>query len=92
MTATSCSPAGIAYSRAGPRADLPVVLIHAGIADRRTWDPLGRHDLDAIADTARRVSEEIPIARRVDWLDTAHLPSMERPDDFFALLRDWLAP
>jgi pimeloyl-ACP methyl ester carboxylesterase len=23
----------------GPRDDLPVVLIHAGIADRRMWDP-----------------------------------------------------
>ena len=33
------SPAGIAYDRAGPRGDLPVVLIHAGIADRRMWDP-----------------------------------------------------
>jgi len=53
---------------------------------------VGAHDLDAIEDTARRVSDEIPNARRVDWPDTAHLPSMERPDDFFALLRDWLAP
>ena len=24
-----------------------------------------------------------------DWPDTAHLPSMERPDDFVALLRNW---
>jgi pimeloyl-ACP methyl ester carboxylesterase len=53
---------------------------------------VGAHDLDAIEDTARRVSEEIPSARRVDWPDTAHLPSMERPGDFFALLPDWLAP
>lgn len=50
----------------------------------------GALDLDAIVDTARRVSEEVPRARRVDWPDTAHLPSMERPDEFLALLRDWL--
>jgi pimeloyl-ACP methyl ester carboxylesterase len=48
----------------------------------------GALDLDAIADTARRVTEGIPGARRVDWPDTAHLPSMERPHDFLALLRD----
>ena len=37
MTSTSYSPAGIAYDRAGPRAEPPVVLLHAGIADRRMW-------------------------------------------------------
>jgi pimeloyl-ACP methyl ester carboxylesterase len=37
VTRTSRSSAGIAYDRAGPRGDLPVVLIHAGIADRRMW-------------------------------------------------------
>lgn len=52
---------------------------------------VGALDLDAILDTARRVTDGLPNARRVDWADTAHLPSMERPDDFVALLRDWLA-
>lgn len=51
---------------------------------------VGALDLDAIVDTARRVTEQIPHARRIDWPDTAHLPSMERPDDFLALLRHWL--
>lgn len=51
---------------------------------------LGALDVDAIADTARRVVEEIPGARRVDWPGTAHLPSLERPDDFTALLAEWL--
>jgi pimeloyl-ACP methyl ester carboxylesterase len=53
---------------------------------------LGVLDLDAIHDAARRVAAGIPDVRRVDWPDTAHLPSMERPDDFLALLRDWLIP
>lgn len=52
---------------------------------------VGALDLDAIVDTATRVTDGIPGARRVDWPDTAHLPSLERPDDFLALLRDWLA-
>ena len=52
---------------------------------------VGSHDLDAILDSARRVAEGVPQARRVDWPDTAHLPSMEHPDDFLALLREWLA-
>ena len=51
---------------------------------------LGGLDLDAIHDAVRRVADGIPDVRRVDWPDTAHLPSMERPDDFLALLRDWL--
>jgi len=53
---------------------------------------LGGLDLDAIHDAARRVADGIPDVRRVDWPETAHLPSMERPDDFLALLRDWLKP
>jgi pimeloyl-ACP methyl ester carboxylesterase len=52
---------------------------------------VGAHDLDAIQQAARALTEGISGARRVDWPDTAHLPSMERPDDFLALLRDWLA-
>ena len=30
----------LAYDRAGPAGALPIVLLHAGIADRRMWDPL----------------------------------------------------
>jgi len=52
---------------------------------------VGALDLQAVHDAARRVTERIAGARRVDWPGTAHLPSLERPDDFLALLRDWLA-
>jgi len=51
---------------------------------------LGELDLDAIHDATRRIADGIRDVRRVNWPDTAHLPSMERPDDFLALLRDWL--
>jgi 3-oxoadipate enol-lactonase len=51
---------------------------------------VGGLDLDAIAYTARRVTAGIRGSRRLDWPDTAHLPSMERPDDFLALLDGWL--
>ena len=52
---------------------------------------VGSHDLEAVHEAARRVADGIAGARLVNWPDTAHLPSMERPDDFLALLRDWLA-
>jgi pimeloyl-ACP methyl ester carboxylesterase len=52
---------------------------------------MGGLDLDAIADAARRVTEGVRGARRVDWPDVAHLPSMERPEDFLGLLNGWLA-
>jgi 3-oxoadipate enol-lactonase len=40
---------GIAYDRAGRRGGVPVVLLHAGVADRRMWEPVWpalttRHD------------------------------------------------
>jgi 3-oxoadipate enol-lactonase len=47
---------------------------------------LGALDLDAIHDTARRVVEGIAGARLIEWPDVAHLPSMERPEDFLALV------
>ena len=51
---------------------------------------VGDQDLDAIHDAAARVADGVPGARRVDWPDTAHLPSMERPGEFLTLLRDWV--
>jgi pimeloyl-ACP methyl ester carboxylesterase len=51
----------------------------------------GALDLDAIHDAARRLVEDVPNARRERWPDVAHLPSMERSDNFYALLIDWLA-
>lgn len=50
----------------------------------------GDLDLDAIHQAARRLADEVPDARHVHWPGVAHLPSMERPDDFDALLIDWL--
>src|SRR4051812_42665847 len=47
---------------------------------------LGALDLDAIHDTAHRLAEGIRGARLLEWPDVAHLPSLERPDDFLALV------
>jgi pimeloyl-ACP methyl ester carboxylesterase len=52
---------------------------------------VGGHDLDTTHDCAGRICRALPDARRVDWPDVAHLPSMERPDDFLALLTEWVA-
>ena len=51
----------------------------------------GAQDLDAVLDTAARITAGLPQARQVVWPDVAHLPSLERPDDFLTLLRQWLA-
>ncbi|MFL6177274.1 MAG: alpha/beta fold hydrolase [Ornithinibacter sp.] len=48
----SRTPSGIAYDRAGPPSGTPVVLLHAGIADRRMWDPQWAA-LTAVHDTVR---------------------------------------
>ncbi len=52
---------------------------------------VGAQDLDAIADTAARLTAGLPQARQVLWPEVAHLPSLEHPDDFLTLLRRWLA-
>ena len=58
----------------------------------RTLVLVGALDIDAIADTGQRLAEAIPDVRHLVWPDTAHLPTMERPDDFTTLLHDWLSP
>lgn len=51
---------------------------------------VGGLDLDAVHYAARRVVAGIAGARRVDWPDAAHLPSLENPADFADLLRKWV--
>jgi 3-oxoadipate enol-lactonase len=69
----------------------PPALDRLGDVQAPTLVLVGGLDIDAIIQTAARVADAIPGARRVDWPDTAHLPSMERPADFLTLLRDSLA-
>jgi 3-oxoadipate enol-lactonase len=52
---------------------------------------IGGHDLDTSRRAAGRVCAQAPDARRVDWDDVAHLPSMEKPGPFLDLLLDWTA-
>ncbi|WP_392543569.1 alpha/beta fold hydrolase [Oryzobacter telluris] len=51
---------------------------------------VGHFDLETSRAAADLVEGLVPGARRVDWPDVAHLPSMERPADFTALLLDHL--
>jgi len=51
----------------------------------------GGLDIPTIGVAARDVAAQVPGARREGWPDTAHLPSLERPEDFRALLEEWLA-
>lgn len=50
----------------------------------------GGLDMDAITNAAEKLAAHVPGAVRLDWPDVAHLPSMERPDDFVVLVSDWL--
>ncbi|HST47144.1 alpha/beta fold hydrolase [Jatrophihabitans sp.] len=75
-----------------PEAELdPPALERLGEIGIPTLVLVGAQDIDAIADTAARVSAGVPRARQVEWPDVAHLPSLERPEDFLTLLRQWLA-
>lgn len=74
-----------------PEAELePPALERLSEIEAPTLVLVGALDMDTVHDAARRLVEGIPDVRRVDWPDVAHLPSMERPDDFVVLLRDWL--
>jgi 3-oxoadipate enol-lactonase len=52
---------------------------------------LGELDMDTVRETAGRLAAQLPDTRRVDWPDVAHLPSIERPDDFVELTLGWVA-
>lgn len=52
---------------------------------------VGGLDHDTVHDAAGRVVSEVTGARRVDWPQVGHLPSLERPADFIDLLREWIA-
>ncbi len=51
----------------------------------------GDLDVAAVGRTAARLAGEVPGAVLVRWPDVAHLPSLERPDDFSRLAVDWFA-
>ncbi|MFL5680296.1 MAG: alpha/beta fold hydrolase [Chloroflexota bacterium] len=51
---------------------------------------LGDRDVDAVGIAANTVVERVPGARLVQWRGVAHVPSLERPAEFIALLEEWL--
>ena len=51
----------------------------------------GGLDLDTVQDAAERVVSGIAGARRIDWPDAGHLPSLEQPAAFLDVLSDWVA-
>jgi pimeloyl-ACP methyl ester carboxylesterase len=53
---------------------------------------VGGLDLDTVHDAAGRVVAGIAGARRVDWPDAGHLPSLEQPAAFADLLLHWVLP
>jgi pimeloyl-ACP methyl ester carboxylesterase len=51
----------------------------------------GGHDLDTVHRAVDLLEAQVAHVRRVDRAHTAHLPSMEEPQDFLRLLLDWVA-
>ena len=77
---SSQTPSGIAVDRSGPRGTTPVVLLHAGVADRRMWDPqwagltaerdVVRLDLRGFGESDRRPEDALdPVGDVLDTLD-----------------------
>ena len=52
---------------------------------------IGGLDLDTVQDAADRLVSGIAGARRVEWPEVGHLPSLEHPEAFLVLIRDWVA-
>jgi pimeloyl-ACP methyl ester carboxylesterase len=52
---------------------------------------VGDLDIDSIRLAADHVLANVRGARAIVWGDVAHLPSMERPDDFAAAVLDWVS-
>jgi 3-oxoadipate enol-lactonase len=51
---------------------------------------VGGVDLDTVHDAAGRVVAGIADARRVDWPNAGHLPSLENPAAFAELVLEWV--
>lgn len=51
----------------------------------------GALDLETVRLAAQHVMDAVPTVKGLLWPDVAHLPSMERPDDFTAEVLDWVA-
>ena len=51
----------------------------------------GGLDVDAVGAAAAAILQGVRDVRAVEWSDVAHLPSMERPEDFAAEVLDWVA-
>lgn len=68
----------------------PAALDRLGELDAPTLVLSGALDVDAIDLAATTVLAGVTGARQVVWPDVAHLPSLERPDAFRALLEEWL--
>ena len=51
----------------------------------------GGLDVDAVGNAAAAILQGVRGAHAVEWSDVAHLPSMERPEDFTAEVLDWVA-
>ena len=69
----------------------PPALDRLGEIDIPTLVLSGTLDVDAIDQAATAVLTGVTGARQVVWPDVAHLPSLERPEEFVTLLLDWLA-
>jgi pimeloyl-ACP methyl ester carboxylesterase len=69
----------------------PPALDRLGEIAAPTLVLVGGHDLDTTRDSADRLCKGLDEVRRIDWPDVAHLPSLEQPDRFLALILDWTA-
>ena len=75
-----------------PPAELePPALDRLSEITVRTLVLVGGHDLETTDHAAARVLDGIAGARRIDWPDVAHLPSLENPQGFLDLLMEWTA-
>lgn len=83
---TSFTSNGIAYDRGGPRGEVPIVLLHAGVADRGMWEPIWpeltgdrdvvRLDLRGFGDCAARPAG--PVSHPGDVLDVLSEMGVDR--------------
>ena len=82
----SVTASGIAYDRSSPRGGVPVLFIHAGIADRRMWDPqwgamADRWDVARLDLRGFGASETLPagpLSRVEDVIETMDDAGLER--------------
>ena len=74
-----------------PWPEEPVESFDPGLVEAPTLLLVGSEDVSDMLEIAERLAATMPRAQFVGWEGVAHMPNLERPEEFNRLVLDFLA-